>query len=122
MKLYVGNLSFQTTDAELRKEFESFGNVDSVSIVTDRDTGRSRGFAFVEMSSESEGKEAIAGLNGKIIGERNVVINEARPRTENRGGGGYNQRSGGNRSGGSYDRRGGGNRSDSGFRGGKQRY
>jgi cold-inducible RNA-binding protein len=87
MKIYVGNLSYEVTEQELRKEFEAFGGVDSVSIATDRHTGRPRGFAFVEMSSVSEGKAAITGLNGKTMDERTIVVNEARPRTDNRSGG-----------------------------------
>ncbi len=102
MKIYVGNLSYEITEQELREEFEPFGVIDSISIVTDRVSGKPRGFAFVEMSSVSEGRAAIAGINGKTINERTIVVNEARSRTDNRSGGGY-----GNRSGGFGGRRGG---------------
>ena len=102
MKIYVGNLSYETTEQSLRKEFEAFGAIESISIVTDRDTGRPRGFAFVEMPSVSEGKAAISGINGKTLDERTIVVNEARPRTDNRSGGSYGN------SGGSYGNRGGG--------------
>ena len=119
MRIYVGNLSYQTTEDELREEFKAFGAVESVSVITDRDTGRPKGFAFVEMASKSEAEAAITGLNGKTLNERTIVVNEARARTETRSGGGGSygdRRSGG---GGSYnDRRGGG----SGGRGGQRRY
>jgi cold-inducible RNA-binding protein len=95
MKIYVGNLSYETTEQSLRKEFEAFGAIESISIVTDRDTGRPRGFAFVEMPSVSEGKAAISGINGKTLDERTIVVNEARPRTDNRSGGSYGNRGGG---------------------------
>lgn len=88
MKIYVGNISYNMTEQDLRQEFESFGSVDTVSVVTDRDTGRPRGFAFVEMSEDSEARDAIAAINGKSIMERTLVVNEARPRNDNRGGGG----------------------------------
>ena len=94
-KLYVGNLSFQTTTQELQDLFATAGTVQSASIVEDRDTGRSRGFAFIEMSSQEEATSAIEQFNGKEIGGRALKVNEAKPR-ENRGGGGF----GGNRTGG----------------------
>ena len=95
-KLYVGNLAFQTTTQELQDLFGQAGTVHSASVVEDRDTGRSRGFAFVEMSSEDEATSAIAQFNGKELGGRALKVNEAKPR-ENRGGsGGF----GGNRGGG----------------------
>jgi len=92
MRIYVGNLSYDTTEDELRKDFAAFGEVASVSVVTDRYSGRSKGFAFVEMTNKAEADAAIAGLNGKAVKERTLVVNEARPRTEGGGGGG---RSGG---------------------------
>src|SRR5678815_3180172 len=86
-KLYVGNLAFQTTSQELQQLFGQAGTVQSASVVEDRDTGRSRGFAFVEMSSAEEATSAIAQFNGKEVGGRALKVNEAKPR-ENRGGGG----------------------------------
>ncbi|HKY26593.1 MAG TPA: RNA-binding protein [Pyrinomonadaceae bacterium] len=104
-KLYVGNLAFQTTSQELQDLFAQAGTVESANVVEDRDTGRSRGFAFVEMSNEAEAASAIEQFNGKEINGRALKVNEAKPR-ENRGGGGRGF--GGNRGG--YDRnRGGGN-------------
>ena len=92
--LYVGNLSHSTTEAELRAVFQAHGDVEKVSIMTDRDTGRARGFAFVEMTNASEADKAVAALNGTELGGRTLKINEARPKTERpRGGGG--QRFGG---------------------------
>ncbi len=96
MKIYVGNLSYEVTEEDLRQEFGVFGEVTSADIVTDKYSGRPRGFAFVEMASKSEGEAAITGLNGKTLKERTVVVNEARPRTDNRSGGSYgDKRSGG---------------------------
>ena len=104
MRIYVGSLSSEITEEELRQEFEAFGEVESVNIITDKISGRPKGFGFVEMASKSEAEAAITSLNGKTLKERTIVVNEARPRTDNRGGGG------------SGDRRGGG-----GFSGGRQR-
>ena len=88
-KLYVGNLSYSVTDAELTQMFSAFGSVESAQIIMDRDTGRSKGFGFVEMKSDQEAQAAIAGLNGKESGGRALTVNEARPKTEGpRGGGG----------------------------------
>ena len=81
-KLYVGNLSFQTTEDELNGLFSQFGAVESVTIINDRDTGRSKGFGFVEMDSEESAKKAMEALNGKDFGGRNLVVNEARPRED----------------------------------------
>ena len=92
-KLYVGNLPFQTTNDELRDHFAQAGNVESVSVIEDRMTGRSRGFAFVEMATPEEAANAIEQLNGKEFGGRNLTVNEARPRTD-RGPGGYGNRGG----------------------------
>jgi RNA recognition motif-containing protein len=86
--IFVGNLSFNTSEDELRQLFEPYGQVDRISIMTDRDTGRSRGFGFVEMASDEEGEKAIAGLNGSQVGGRTLNVNEARPKTERSGGGG----------------------------------
>jgi len=88
MNIYVGNLSFQTGDAELRAAFEAHGEVASASVITDRETGRSRGFGFVEMPSAEQAKAAIAALNGTDLGGRTLNVNEARPRSESRGGSG----------------------------------
>jgi len=105
MKIYVGNLSYEVTEEELRQEFEAFGEVASVDIITDKYSGRPKGFGFIEMASVSEGQAAITALNGKTLKDRTLNVNAARPRSDNRGGGG------------SYgDRRGGG-----GFSGGRQR-
>jgi len=98
MKLYVGNLSFQTTGDDLQNLFSQAGTVESVALVTDRDTGRSRGFGFVEMASRAEGEAAISQLNGTEISGRSLTVNEAKPR-ENRGGFG-GARSGSSRGGG----------------------
>src|SRR5206468_5422632 len=100
--LYVGNLPHSTTETELRNLFEAHGAVEKVSIVTERETGRSRGFAFVEMTDNGEAEKAIAALNGTELGGRALNINEARPKTDNRGGGGFRggRPGGGGRSGG----------------------
>ena len=95
MKLYVGNLSFQTTEDELLDLFSQAGNVASASVVTDRDTGRSRGFAFVEMGSKEEGEAAITQFNGAEINGRALTVNEARPKESRGGFGGGGGRGGG---------------------------
>ena len=102
MNIYVGNLSREVTEDELRQAFEAFGQVTSVNIIKDRYSGESRGFGFVEMSTKSEAQAAITGLNGTSLGERTLSVSEARPRTE--GGGGRRPFGGG---GGSYGRGGG---------------
>ena len=102
--IFVGNLSFNTNEDELRQLFEPFGQVDRVSIMTDRDTGRSRGFGFVEMTSNEDGEKAITALNGSSVGGRTINVNEARPKTERSGGGG----GGGGRDRGDRGGRGGG--------------
>jgi len=86
--IFVGNLSFNTGEDELRQLFEPHGQVDRVSILTDRETGRSRGFGFVEMANAEEGDRAIAALNGSQFGGRTINVNEARPKAERAGGGG----------------------------------
>ena len=84
--IFVGNLDFHTSEDELRQMFEAYGQVDRVSILTDRDTGRSRGFGFVEMVNSEEGDKAIAALNGSQLGGRTLNVNEARPKAERSGG------------------------------------
>ena len=105
MKIYVGNLSHEVTEDELSAEFGTYGKVDSVAIPSDKYSGRPRGFAFVEMGSKTEAEAAIAGLNGKSLRDRTIVVNESRPRPDNRGGGGgfRDNRGGG---GGGYNNRG----------------
>jgi RNA recognition motif-containing protein len=87
MNIYVGNLSSDVTEEELREEFKAFGEVTSISIIKDKYSGQSRGFGFVEMPSKSEGEAAIAGLKGKTLKDRTLDVNEARPRSDSRGGG-----------------------------------
>jgi len=114
MKIYVGNLSYEVTEEDLRQEFKAFGEVTSVNIVTDKFGGQPKGFGFVEMPSVSEGQAAIAGLNGKVLKDRTLNVNAARPPSESRGSRPYGDKRGG----GSYgDRRGGGS-----SRGGPRRY
>ena len=96
MRIYVGNLSYEISDDELREEFEAYGEVTSANILLDRISGRPKGFGFVEMASKDEAEAAIAGLNGKMLQDRTIVVNEARPRPDNRSGGSY---SGGSRGG-----------------------
>lgn len=99
MNIYVGNLSYATTEDDLRQAFEAFGQVTSASIIKDKFSGQSKGFGFVEMPSQEEAKAAIAGNNGKELKGRNLSVNEARPRTDDRrGGGGGGRRGGGGRS------------------------
>lgn len=102
MKLYVGNLSYDTSEEDLRKSFGEFGTVESVTLVTDKYTGKSKGFAFVEMSTREEAQAAMSGLNGTQLGDRTLKVDEARPKPERRGGGG-----GGGGRGGYGGRRGG---------------
>jgi len=95
-KLYIGNLSFKVTEDELQEKLSEFGQVESVKIITDRDTGQSKGFGFAEMSSDAEANAAISGLNGKDLGGRALKVNEARPQERGgRGGGGGGPRGGG---------------------------
>jgi len=118
-KLYVGNLSFHTTEDQLRSLFAPYGQIDSVSLVTDRDTGQSRGFSFVELADDAAAERAIAELNGKDVDGRALTVNEARPREERGGGGrgGFGGGRGGFGGGGGGGR--GGNRGGGGGRGGR---
>ncbi|MFC2048193.1 RNA recognition motif domain-containing protein [Chloroflexota bacterium] len=104
MKIYVGNLSYDVTDEELRQEFLAFGEVESVNIIMDKYSGRPKGFGFVEMPSVSEGQAAITALNGKTLKDRTLNVDAARPPSDNRGGGSYGDRRGGG-SGGERQRR-----------------
>lgn len=113
--IFVGNLSFSTNEDELRQLFEPYGQVERVSILTDRDTGRSRGFGFVEMNSNEDGDKAITALNGSQFGGRTINVNEARPKSDRGGGGG-----GGGYGGGRGDRGGRGGRGDRGGDGGRR--
>ena len=115
-KLYVGNLTYDVTDSGLEQMFAAHGTVQSAQIIMDRDTGRSKGFGFVEMGSDQEAQAAIAAMNGKEMGGRTLTINEAKPR-EDRGGGGYGGGGGGRGGGG-----GGGGRSGGYGGGGGRRY
>ncbi|HXD42782.1 MAG TPA: RNA-binding protein [Ramlibacter sp.] len=132
-KLYVGNLPYSVRDSDLEQAFAQFGHVTSAKVMMERDTGRSKGFGFVEMGSDAEAQAAIAGMNGQPLGGRSVVVNEARP-MESRGprtggyggggggygggggGGGGSGGGGGGRNGGGYGGRGGGGGNDGGFR------
>jgi RNA recognition motif-containing protein len=107
MNIYVGNLSYNVTEADLQEVFQAFGHVTSAKIITDKFSGKSRGFGFVEMASEDEARQAIDGLNGKELKERSIIVNEARQRQERRRTGG---RPGTGRHGGG-DRQGGRKRS-----------
>ncbi len=96
MKIYVGNLAYSVTEEDLKKAFEAFGQVDSVSVIKDQYSNQSKGFGFVEMGDSSQAKAAIEGLNGKDLNGRSLNVNEARPRADKNRGGGF----GGNRGGG----------------------
>ncbi|MGI9108214.1 MAG: RNA recognition motif domain-containing protein [Pyrinomonadaceae bacterium] len=113
MKLYVGNLNFKTSGEDLQELFGQVGQVESASVVMDRETGRSRGFGFVEMATKEEGEAAIAQFNGKDFNGRNLSVNEARPREDRGGGGGRGGYGGGGG--------GGGNRGGGGGYGGGER-
>lgn len=117
-KLYVGNMSYQLTDADLRNLFAEYGTVESVQVITDRDTGRPKGFGFVEMGSDEEAQAAISGLNGQEISGRALTVNEARPR-EDRGGGGGGGGGGRGGGGGGYGGGGGGRGGGGGGGGGR---
>lgn len=126
MKLYVGNLSFSTSESQLRELFEAHGEVTSASLVMDRETGRPRGFGFVEFASDEQARAAIEALNGKNLDGRDLTVNEARPREAGGGGGRGGSRGGfgggggggGGRSSGGYGGGGGGGGSRGGSRGG----
>jgi RNA recognition motif-containing protein len=124
-KIYVGNLSYDTTEDDLRTLFAQAGTVASVALIKDRDTGQSKGFAFVEMSNQSEAEKAIQTFNGYTLSNRPLKVNLARPREERSfggGGGGYGDRRGGGGGGGGYNRGGpGGSRGGPGGPGGKAR-
>ena len=120
MNIYVGNLSYEVTEADLKEAFGVFGGVDTVKVIKDNYTGRSKGFGFVEMSAKSEAQSAIEGLNGKDLKGRNLNVNEARPRPDGRRGGarpGGPRHGGGGRGGGGY---GGGGRGGGGHSGGRR--
>jgi RNA recognition motif-containing protein len=121
MRLFVGNLNFKTTGEDLQELFGQVGEVQSASVVTDRETGRSRGFGFVEMASNDDGQRAIEQFNGKEFNGRNLTVNEARPREDRGfgGGGGYGG-GGGNRRGGGGGYGGGGGRGGGGGYGGQR--
>jgi RNA recognition motif-containing protein len=107
MNIYVGNLSYEVTEDQLMEEFTAFGEVSSLNIIKDKYSGQSKGFAFVEMPSLQEGQAAINGLNGKIVDNRALTVNGARPRGEGGGGGGGRSFGGGGRSHGGGGGRGG---------------
>ena len=115
-KLYVGNLAYSVADSDLQQAFGQYGSVTSAKVMMDRESGRSKGFGFVEMGSDAEAQAAISGMNGQPFGGRNVVVNEARPMEarppRTGGGGGYEGGGGGRSGGGGY----GGGGSDGGFR------
>ena len=123
-KLYVGNLPYSVRDEDLQQSFSQFGSVTSAKVMMERDTGRSKGFGFVEMGSDAEAQAAINGMNGQSLGGRSVVVNEARPMEARPprsfggggGGGGYGGGGGGRSGGGGYGGGGGGGGSDGGFR------
>ena len=118
MNIYVGNLSWGTDDDKLREAFEAYGEVTSATVIQDRETGRSRGFGFVEMANDDEANTAISAMNGSDMDGRTLTVNEARPREERRSGGGGGRGGyggGGNRGGGGYGG-GGGNRGGGGRR------
>ncbi len=103
-KLFVGNLSYQATEEDLRELFQQAGSVESVRIITDQFTGRPRGFGFVEMSTKEEAERAIEQLNGRLFRDRNLVVNEARPQPNRTPGGGGRRREGGGGGGGGWRR------------------
>ena len=118
-KLYVGNMSYETTQEQIRELFSQAGEVTEVSLITDRETGRPKGFGFVEMATEEGSQEAIERFNGYTLGNRNLTVNEARPREERSGGGGYGGGGGGRRD---NNRSGGGRRDSGGYGGNRNRF
>jgi len=123
MNIYVGNLSNDVTDEDLRQEFEEFGQVESANVIKDKFSGESRGFGFVEMPSKEEATAAIEGLQERDLKGKKINVNEARPRPAGRGGGRRGDSRRGGRGGGGGRRGGrGGGRGDSGYSGGSQRY
>ncbi|MCE9591545.1 MAG: RNA-binding protein [Planctomycetes bacterium] len=114
LNIYVGNLPYNTTDQDLQQLFSQFGTISRVSIISDRETGRSRGFGFVEMGNDEEGRKAIEALNGTEFGSRSLTVNEARPREA---GGGGRGGPGGGGGGGGYRGGGGGGGGSEGYRG-----
>lgn len=126
VKLYVGNMPYSTTEDDLRTLFAQAGNVSSVAVIKDRDTGQSKGFAFVEMGSQAEAQKAISMFNGYRMSDRSLTVNIARPREDRGGGGGFGDRRGGGGGGGFGDRRGGpgggGGKPRRGGSGGTRRY
>ena len=118
LNIYVGNLAYEVTEEELREEFTAFGEVSSVSVIKDKYSGQSKGFAFVEMPTLSQGQAAITGLNGKMLQNRAISVSGARPRSDSRGGGSYG--GGGGRGG--YGGGGGGRSGGRGGGGGGRRY
>ena len=107
MNIFVAKLDYSVQDSDLRQLFEAFGTVDSAKVIMDRESGRSKGFGFVEMSDDNEAQSAIDDLDGQDLKGRQIVVKKARPREENRGGGGFNRGGGGggyNRGGGGYGR------------------
>jgi RNA recognition motif-containing protein len=119
MKLYVGNLPYSFSNDDLQRLFEPYGEVESAAVIMDRDTGRSKGFGFVEMASREEAEAAIEGLSGMAVGDRELTVNEARPREDRGGGGGRGGYGGGSRGGGGGY--GGGSRGGGGGYGGGRR-
>ena len=107
MNIYVGNLSFEVNEDDLQQAFSAYGQVATVNIIKDKFSGESRGFGFVDMPAKAEAEAAISGLNGTDLKGRTITVNEARPRTESRGGGGGGGRGGDRRGGGGYGGRGG---------------
>lgn len=119
-KLYVGNLSYNTTEEQIRTLFSQAGQVDSVSLITDRETGRAKGFGFVEMNTEEGSQEAIKRFNGYSLDDRSLTVNEARPREERSGGGGGSR--GGSSGGGRRESYGSNRGGSSGYSGNRDRF